>query len=320
MAGFRITSDGRSEAALRAALEGLAAPPADVLIFDVPLPRALELARSRTGSARVLALVTADEAPAALDAMAGPLHDVVVLPAHPGELRARAANQARLARDVKDRGMAVRTLAHDVNNPLTAIRLLAEMMSMDVQDPEAAQDVQDVLEAADLAGALMDNQSALTKLESETGPGAQVSFDLAATAIQVGKRACLGQAVHIQAPRHPLLVRCNRTHIQQATLELLLNARRLAEGHGPPQVRVCAEGPFAILEVRIPRQRVPDAAKEGLRTPWRAWEARESNVNAVPTGLAVSHRVATLAGGELDIHATDEGATFRLAIPLSSAD
>lgn len=319
MAGFRIVSEGRTERDLRVAIEGLSPPVAEIRIYDLPLTRALELARERVPASRVVAIVDATESAEAMAAMGAPFDDVIVLPARPGELAARLSNQVRLARGREDRGLAVRALAHDVNNPLTAIRLLAEMMSMDVQDPESAQDVQDMLEAADLAAALMDNQSALAKLEAEEAPGSQVSFDLASVATQVGKRACLTNAVRIQVPRSPLPVRCNRTHVQQAVLEMLLNARRMAEGHGTPQVRVAAEGTRAFLEVHVPRQPLPEAAREGLRTPWRAWEARHRDVSAVPTGLAVTQRVARLVGGELHIEGTDAGATFRLGIPLSAS-
>src|SRR5690606_25946659 len=66
------------------------------------------------------------------------------------------------------RASCLRLLVHDLNNPLTAIRILAEMLGEEAEG-EARRDLQDVLEAADLATALVDGLSAVTHLEDGAG-------------------------------------------------------------------------------------------------------------------------------------------------------
>src|SRR5262245_19141950 len=58
-----------------------------------------------------------------------------------------------------------RMLMHDLQSPHTAIKLFAGVLRDEIPDPEMRQDVMDILESADLAGAMIESMASLLDLE-----------------------------------------------------------------------------------------------------------------------------------------------------------
>ena len=65
------------------------------------------------------------------------------------------------------RAHALRLFGHDLKNPLTAVRVLAEMLAEDTTDPAVRQDLHDILEATDMAVALVDGMGAVMRVEAD---------------------------------------------------------------------------------------------------------------------------------------------------------
>ena len=63
-----------------------------------------------------------------------------------------------------------RLVNHDVNNPLTAIRILSEMLHGDITDSTLQTDLDDIMEAADVATATIEAYSSLLKVREDIVP------------------------------------------------------------------------------------------------------------------------------------------------------
>ena len=98
------------------------------------------------------------------------------------------------------RSDCLRLVAHDLNNPLTAIRILAEMLRDEIPDSEMRQDMIDILEAADLAGALMDSMASLVRLEGRDEDFTWFPIDLVEVLRRVVDRPALRRHVRLELP------------------------------------------------------------------------------------------------------------------------
>lgn len=288
---------------------------APVHVLDLRLADALKVAARTSGS--VVAVVDPADHATALQHLGGAFSDVVVRPSIAGELAARVRVAARSSRDGHARSRALRMVAHDVNNPLTAIRLLAEMLTSEVDGPEAQQDMQDILEASDLAAAYVESLSALARLEAisptPTPPG---PVDAAAVLAGVLRRPCLRAHVSGHPPDGALVVRADRAALQQAILDLLLTARRLAEGHDACRAGAITHQGSAVISVDAVGASMPEELVHHLFEPYGSAALREAKVQVAPAGLAHAHRFAQRSGGALHLSQGPSGIRLSLTLPL----
>ena len=206
-------------------------------------------------------------------------------------------------------------VAHDLNNPLAAIRILAEMLASDLSgEPEAQRDARDVLEAADTASALIEGLSALVTLgQHPVAVGSDV-VDLVALARAVVGRACFAPYVDVQPCASPLRVRANTSAVHQAVSDVVFNARRLSlEGH---RVIVRLEAPATIVCLSSGITVAPDL-RACLLEPFGAVEARERRTPVAAVGLAYAARVMEAHGGLIELSG-GEG-TFEVRLIFRSA-
>jgi len=231
------------------------------------------------------------------------------------ELSARVAAQ-RTSRRSRPRAKVLRQVAHDLNNPLTAIRLLSEMLAFEVPGDEAKEDLNDILEASDLAAALVESVGAYARLGVQERR-ASTSVDLSGILTDAARRPSLRNLVNLKMPRGPLLVRGDRNAIKQAVLDMLLNARRLGEGKTPCTLGVTDDGEQITIDVSTTLHDVPDGL-EHLRHPHGAATLRDARISVSPTGLAHADRLARSMNGHLSVSARDKTVSIRLVLPLST--
>lgn len=206
----------------------------------------------------------------------------------------------------------LRLVAHDVNNPLAAIRILAEMLESEAADPQARQDLGDLLEAVDAASGIIESLSALLRSESEPRPLALAEADLGAIAERVVARPALRGHVEYVPPAAPVTARVDVEAVQQALTDVAINAARLAsEGTRVRLDVVASPTPAYVASWQGPV--VPADQVEALLTPWRAVDLRDRRVPVSALGLAYAAWVARSHQGQVEVDGP--GRTIRLVIP-----
>lgn len=287
---------------------------ADLWVLDGPISDIIAQLEHRPEGVATLAIVDSQDRERAFELLGQSLDNVVIMPLHADELRGRLR---ALMRDPQAgiRSRTLRMFAHDLNNPLTAIRLLSEMLTTEIDDPEIQRDLTDILEASDLAAAHVESLSALGRIGSPNTASPDAEFDLHELLAASCTRPCMRNYVRFQPLDAPVVVRGQVSAIRQAVRDVVLTARRLAEGHDPILATLTVEGIHAVICLEIPRPGLPTEAEAQLRQPFGAVITRERRIQVAATGLAHASRAATQHGGELTFSQDEQKPRICLHLP-----
>ena len=212
------------------------------------------------------------------------------------------------------RSECLRLLAHDLNNPLTAIRILAEMLRDEVVEGEMRQDVVDILEAADLAGALMDGLSSMIRLEGREEEYTWFPIDLVDVLRRAVDRPALRRHVELEVPRE-LRLGGDRMALQRAITDILVNGRRLVDSSSPIVVSVREDEAAIAIVVHHPGQGVPPAMRDRLFDLFGAVELRQNRIPVAAAGLVYAKTVVQAHGGTLAFEDRPGGMDLVVRLP-----
>jgi two-component system, OmpR family, sensor histidine kinase KdpD len=204
------------------------------------------------------------------------------------------------------RSDCLRLVAHDLNNPLTAIRILAEMLRDEIPDSEMRQDMIDILEAADLAGALMDGMASLVRLEGKEEDYTWFPIDLVELLRRAVDRPALRRHIRLELPRE-IQMGGDRLALHRAFTDVLINARRLSDGWLPISVVATSTTTSVEVRVRHPGPEIPQAVRERLFEMFGAVELRESRIPVSAVGLVFARTVIDGHGGTIGFEDCAEG-------------
>jgi signal transduction histidine kinase len=238
-------------------------------------------------------------------------YDIEVRAARSGEIATQAAELERMAVV----GELAASFAHEVRNPLTGVRSLAQRLAEeDITDDSrrryAGVIVREVERVEQIVAQLL-GVGRRRKTRSERDAVTQLEPLFQDLRLLLGSRASKSE-VSLEVDSAGLAVRAAREHVAQALLNLLLNAI----DHSPPRGRVelAAEQRDSddniTIYVRDQGPGVPRADYE------RIFEPLYSSAEGTGLGLSVVRRLAIDLGWEVEIgEAGGGGAEFRVVIP-----
>ncbi|UXT21909.1 GHKL domain-containing protein [Agrobacterium tumefaciens] len=211
-------------------------------------------------------------------------------------------------------------LAHELTQPLTAILAQAQagrrlLARQDVAALSGALD--DMIDQARCAANMLD------RFRNWSLPHRQpvAAHDLRAAlrnvdALLAGEAARHEASIDIEMPDAPLLVRVDPVEIEQVMFNLLrnaLDALTAIEGRRAITARLSQSGDFALLEVADNGPGVAPGLRDRLFTPFAT-----TKTNGMGLGLALSQRLVERAGGEIRYIEGENGALFRVVLPLAA--
>jgi len=207
----------------------------------------------------------------------------------------------------------VRLLAHDVNNPLTAIRIISEMLRDELDDAEQRRDMVDIMEAADLAGALIESMVSMVEgLETDTFTW--FPLDLLGLVQQVIDRPALRRYVRIDSEGEVPMTG-DRAALRRALTDVLVNGRRLVGPKEVLTVTVAESGHDILVDVFHPGEGIPRAMRPLLFEPHGSVILRKNRIPVSASGLAYARAVVEGHGGSIDLsEAGEEGANLRIRL------
>jgi signal transduction histidine kinase len=241
-------------------------------------------------------------------------YDVEVRAARSGELAAGAAEQERLAL----LGEVSATLAHEIRNPLTGMRSLAQRLTGSDIDEErrtryAGVILGEIERLERIVGNLLDvGRRSVVRQQEPQATALQPLFD--DILLLVDGRAKRAQVILERADAGDLAAAAPRDALAQTLLNLLINAVTHTPRGG--RVRLAATRTGEWIEVRVDDSGpgVPPADRE------RIFEPFHTHGLGAGLGLAVVRRLAR----ELDWRVTvgdapGGGASFRVRVPAAPA-
>jgi signal transduction histidine kinase len=237
-------------------------------------------------------------------------YDIEVRAARTGEIAAFAAEAERLAVV----GELAASLAHEIRNPLTGVRSLAQRLAEeDVDGTRRRRYAGVILEEVGRVERLVANLLGIARrtprdTHARGTTRADALFD--DLLLLLGSRAEKA-GVRLIATANDVEVPATREPLAQTLLNLALNALAHTPAGGTVQLLARIRDDAAELLVRDSGPGVPEADRE------RIWEPFNSSSGGTGLGLAVVRRLAREHGWEATVdEAPGGGAEFRVRIPL----
>jgi signal transduction histidine kinase len=202
-------------------------------------------------------------------------------------------------------------LAHEIRNPLFIIRGAAEKLR-DACPERSAEIESYVIEEVDrLNGTLTDYL-----LFARDEPGRIVSFDLAATLVRTVRNvqesfegSDVDLAADFEIDRAPFTGEEKR--LQQAFLNVILNARQAIEGRGRVRVLLASSGRHYIIRVADTGTGIPEKDLSRIFEPFFTTKTYGSGL-----GLAITKKVIEDHGGRIGIQsAAGAGTEVTITLP-----
>ncbi len=217
-------------------------------------------------------------------------------------------------------------LAHEINNPLVAIRTFLSLAPAKrlTQDQEFWGDYHQLAcREVDRIGGLLSTMAHLARGQGDDAPRETVDLaDLARqTAVLLAREATRGQVTFDVecAPDTPKLVAA-RDQIHQVLLNLALNAIQATPAGGTVTVRTSGtavdDAPEAWVEVADTGAGIPADDLERIFDPFFTTKDPDQGTGL---GLMICHRIVTDHGGTIEVTSrVGRGSTFRVRLPCAA--
>ena len=249
-------------------------------------------------------------------------HVVIAFADATAEVNAEAARRdseerLRAAQRLEAIGNLAAGVAHDFNNAMASIRVLAALLRLRESDPARAADLRRIEDATDRAAEL--SRSLLTFGRHGSGRVARVSVDdLARTVVDLVRRTFDRQIeILLDAGSAPAWVDGDPAQIEQLLMNLLVNARDAMPDGGRVAVRVDVAGtpPWVTIEVEDSGPGIPVELRSRVFEPYFT---TKNSAERPGTGLGLStvYGIVQQHGGSIVIgDAAPHGARFVISLP-----
>lgn len=263
---------------------------------------------------------------AAIDRYGAGSHDARAPHGGLDELReiAVAFNEMAAALDEQRRRQlgVLASVAHDLRNPLAALKLTVDRLRQDRPLPPEEQ-LRPMLSRIGKETSRCDRM--LTDLmdiarieggELELRLEVRDACELAREVVELYRPAATAHELALSIPEEPVAVRCDPIRIEQVLNNLVANAVKYSPGGGAVQVAVAREG--AEVTIAVSDRGVGISSEDQARLFERYFRAPSSGRVApgVGLGLWAARRIAEAHGGGIQVKsAPGEGSTFTLRLP-----
>jgi two-component system NtrC family sensor kinase len=280
-----------------------------------PAPIEIRVDRDR----RVLRLTAAP--------LAGPARGAVVVLVE--DVTGQRAMQSQLIHSEKMAaiGQLVSGVAHELNNPLTSIAGLAELLVQPgmLPDPAPAREHLRVIHAqAERAGRIVRNLLTFARKGAQDRSPVDLNDVVSRTALLIVYDLQQRQIDLVrELSPEPVVVLGDRQELQQVLLNLIMNAAQAMSGVEPGHPRRLAlatarEGAEALLKVTDTGPGVPPAQVAQLFTPFFTTKVPGQGTGL---GLSLSYGMVEAQGGRITYEpARGGGAEFTVRLPLHDAE
>lgn len=261
----------------------------------------------------------------------GRIADIVSLALENARLHAEAdAARSAAERSAQARDRILRTVSHELRQPLAVIAVNMSLLRMAIQresatwGPQLGRWVVATIEAARIMSRLVDDlvdtaaiEDGRLKLRPEPFEAAQlVQWALEQHRELAARR---GIALEAELPPETLITRGDRERLEQVLGNLLSNALRFVPPRGKVSIRVRAEQGFACFAVRDTGPGIDPAERERLFQPYAQGPAAEVGERSVGLGLFIARGIVETHGGRIWVESEPgRGATFAFTIPLAA--
>lgn len=225
----------------------------------------------------------------------------------------------------------VANVSHELKTPITSIKGYVETLldgAIDKRE-EAVPFLRIVLKQSDLLYAIIEDLLALSRIEKQSEDHEvvlkkQMLYPVLEEAVLTCRMKAAEKNIHIalSCPEH-LQARVNETLLEQAVVNLVVNAIKYSEANSEVLVRAAEQedvrgGKRIVISVRdfgvgIARQHLPRLFERFYRSD----KARSRKLGGTGLGLAIVKHIVQAHDGEVAVESREgEGSTFSILLPV----
>lgn len=212
-------------------------------------------------------------------------------------------------------GLLAGNIAHELNNPLTGIHSLAELLIEDFnKETNTYKDMTEVKKAAARCQRIIKDLLDFSSVSEETGKKKIDLNSVVKKTLPLLKMAMRSLNSHVDLSDEPLNVQCNSQLLQQVIFNIVNNACQAMDDSGDLFVNSGKQGSFAEIRIRDTGPGIPSAIKESVFDPFFTTKTEGKGTGL---GLSMSKSVIDRAGGQLLLNeAIVNGTEFIIRLPL----
>jgi two-component system, OmpR family, sensor histidine kinase MtrB len=213
-------------------------------------------------------------------------------------------------------------VAHDLRNPLTALRLTVEHLGPGA--PLPAEDRLRVMIARigrhiqrldRMTGDFLD-AAKIEAGELELRTRLIDARDLVRTVADLFEPASLAHPIAVRTPSEPVPLQCDPMRIEQVLINLVSNAVKYSPEGGEVEIELSAQIEEIAIAVRDHGVGISPEQQETLFTAFHRIAQSGQEIPGVGLGLYGARRIVEAHGGRIDVTSTPgEGSTFRVRLP-----
>ncbi len=212
-------------------------------------------------------------------------------------------------------------VAHEVNNPLAAIRMEAELLGRATRDPEAGAAASTIVREVDRAARIVRSLLRLARRADTTPTHIQLN-ELVRDVAEIRQRVLRADNVEVQVQmdQGAAAVLGLGQELQQVVINLVTNAEHAVRGRSPAVIRLTTEGRdgWTRLTVEDSGPGVPAEIRNRVFDPFFTTKNPDEGSGL---GLSICQRVVAEVGGKLWLEDSDTlgGAKFVVELPAAPA-
>ncbi|QRK10431.1 HAMP domain-containing histidine kinase [Archangium violaceum] len=216
-------------------------------------------------------------------------------------------------------------VAHDLRNPLSALKMSAALVTSGrpVTEERMRKTMalvrRQVARLDRMVGDLLD----ATRIEAgrfELSLEERDARELATEVVELYQAGGSSHDLRLLLPEEPVLLSCDSTRVEQVLHNLVSNALKYSPGGSVVEVRVERAGDEALLSVVDRGIGISAEEMRHLFAPFRRTGRARETAPGVGLGLSVTRRIVEAHGGRIEVDSRPgKGSTFRVRLPLSRA-
>lgn len=211
-------------------------------------------------------------------------------------------------------------VAHEVNNPLAAIRMEAELLGRGSSDPEVGAAASTIVREVDRAARIVRSLLRLARRADSTPVRVNIN-ELIRDVAEIRQRVLRAENIEVATvlePDSPVVLGLGQ-ELQQVVINLVTNAEYSARGgsRSPAMVRVTSQerGGWVRLTVDDSGPGVPPAIRHRIFDPFFTTKGPDEGSGL---GLSICQRVVAEVGGKIWLEDSDlGGARFVVELPAA---
>ena len=209
-------------------------------------------------------------------------------------------------------------VAHEVNNPLAAIRMEAELLGRASKDPETSTTAATITREVDRAARIVRSLLRLAR-RADTAPTRVQINDLVHDVAEIRQRVLRAESVEFRTELDqsaPAVLGLGQ-ELQQVVINLVTNAEYVVRGRRPAMIRLRTQAREGWVRLTVDDSG-PGVSKDIRGRVFDPFFTTKSPDEGTGLGLAICQRVVTEVGGKIWIEDSElGGARFVVELPAA---